>query len=115
MTSNTRDSQRQQLLEIQEILKGNRDLYKPMFGLMFWELAEAAKHLKFEEISKESLSLTMTGEEDEALGALVSIYLQIWDSANDFNAASRFMASTLELSADELIQSKIIFEQRTTQ
>ncbi|SMF59775.1 hypothetical protein [Pseudobacteriovorax antillogorgiicola] len=107
------EQQRERLREIQEVLRANRKIYKPMFGLMFWQLSDAAKHLSLDDIRNESMTLTLTGDDDEALGALLGIYLQIWDSAKDFNAASRFIASTLELSADELIQSKVLFEQQT--
>ena len=110
MTEIDRNQQRQELMAIQEILKQQKDLFKPMFGLMFWQLAATERHLSLEEIRNESLSLTMSQENDEALGVLFGIYLQIWDSANDFNAASRFIASTLDLSADELLQSKIIYD-----
>lgn len=112
MTEHSIEEQRRQLQEIRDSLKAQKDLFKPMFGLMFWELAAVEKQMSFEDIQKETLSLTMQGEEDESLGMLLGIYFQIWSSAKDFNGASRFIADSLGLSADELLQSKIIFDSR---
>ncbi|NRA63294.1 MAG: hypothetical protein HRU19_02355 [Pseudobacteriovorax sp.] len=103
-------SQRQKLNEITAQLKLNQDLNKRYFGLLFWQLSAVANQLSLSEIASQPSTLAMTEGDDEALAALVGIYLQIWDSANDFHAASRFLASTLEMTADELIQSKMIFE-----
>lgn len=108
----SQQEQRRQLQEIKDMLRQHKDLYKPMFGLMFWEFCSVEKTLSFEEVQKEALSFTMEGEEDESLGVLLSTYFQIWGSARDFNAASRFMADALELSADELIQSKMIYDSK---
>ena len=81
---------------------------------MFWELAAVEKHMSLEQIQEETLSLTLEGEDDESLGVLMGTYFQIWASAQDFNGASRFIADSLELTADELLQSKIIYESRPT-
>lgn len=104
---------RQQLEEIARNLQEQSELYKPMFGLMFWQLLDAQKHMSIEEISQQPLTITMDQETDEALGALFSTFIQLWDSSQDFYAASRFMAQKLGMSADELIQTKLIADHQS--
>lgn len=99
-----------QLKEIKSLLKTHRETNKAWFGLLFWELQEAAKHYTFEAICQQQASLSLSSEDDEQYASLLSTYLQLWDSAKDFNAASRFIADCLEMTADELIECKILFE-----
>ena len=109
-----REESLEKLRQIRETLGQNRELYKAYFGLLFWQLLEASKQMSVEEISAQSGSLTLEGQKDEEHGILLGFYLQIWDSAKDFNAASRFLAETLQMSADELIQCKILFEKQSS-
>ncbi len=101
-----------QLNEIKKNLSDNREVFKAFFGLLFWELHFASQSFSYNEICKQQGSLPLESEGDDQYATLLNIYLQIWDSAKDFNAASRFIADALKMSADELIQCKILFEKK---
>ena len=105
MTANSK----QELEEIQALLRNNIELLKPIFGMTFWELASAESVLSAEDFASNGMSLNLEAEDDEIVAAFMSSYVQIWMSAKDFNAASRFIASTLSMSADELLQCRQMY------
>jgi hypothetical protein len=100
------EEQRQELLDIRFLINSSRDVIKPYFGLMFWQLQQSESMLSPEEFAKHGLSLNLDDEADEVLAGFTAAYVKLWLSAGDFNAASRFVASELKMTADELLQSR---------
>lgn len=100
------------LESVKTYIKQHREIIKPMFGLMFWQLAAAEEHLSAEDFAAQGMNLTLDGADDEVLANFMAQYVKIWLSANDFNAASRFVASCLEMSADELLQTRLLHLQQ---
>lgn len=100
------DESRKELEEIRHFLRSNRDTLKPMFGVMFWELTAIEGKVSPEKIAEEGTSLTLSAANDEFHAELLATYTKLWISANDLNAASRFIAASLEMTADELLQTR---------
>lgn len=100
------DQGRKELEEIRSLLRNNIDLLKPIYGMMFWELSQMEQSMTAEEFAEHGMSLNLEEEDDEVIAAFMSTYVQLWKSASDFNAASRFIASSLSMSADELLQCR---------
>lgn len=100
------EDQQRELSEIRFLIKANRELIKPYFGLMFWQLQEAERVLPAEEFARHGMSMNLEGEDDEVLASFTAAYVKLWLSARDFNAASRFLANELAMTADELLQSR---------
>lgn len=107
------DDQRSQLQEIRLFLKQNQEVLKPVFGLTFWELERIADQVSPEEIAAQGINLTLTDPDDEVVASFVSTYIQLWTNSRDFNAASRFIASSLQMSADELLQTRQLYLERS--
>lgn len=101
--------QRENLEAIKLNLTQNRDLIVPVFGFMFWQLSEAEKSLSAEDFAKEGMNLTLDHSDDEVIATFMADYIKLWLSANDFNAASRFIANCLAMSADELLQTRQVY------
>jgi hypothetical protein len=100
------DDQKNELADIKFLIKSNQQTIKPYFGLMFWQLHHAESVLTPEEFAQHGMSMNLEDETDEVLAAFTAAYVKIWLSANDFHAASRYIASELNMTADELIQSR---------
>lgn len=100
------EKQKSVLADIKFLLKANASIIKPYFGLMFWQLQEAESQLDPEEFTQHGMSMTLDSDADEILASFMTSYIQLWLSARDFNAASRFVAAELKMTADELIQSR---------
>ena len=103
---------RQKLDEMQQLLIKNKELNKAYFGLLFWQLHEVSEYTSEAELFSQAATLTLSEPDDESLASLVSLVLQLWDSASDFNAACRFIVSCLDMSADELLQTRAIYLKR---
>lgn len=100
------EDQQRELGEIRFLIKNNRELIKPYFGLMFWQLQDAERVLSAEEFAQHGMSMNLEGEEDEVLASFTAAYVKLWLSAKDFNAATRFLANELAMTADELLQCR---------
>ncbi len=100
------EEQRQELADIRFLIKSSAQVIKPYFGLMFWQLQHAEGLLSADEFAKNGLSLNLDDETDEVLAGFTAAYVRLWLSAGDFNAASRFIAAELNMTADELLQSR---------
>ena len=100
-----KDEQRE-IADLRFLIKNNSSVIKPYFGLMFWQLQEGESALSPDEFASQGMSFNLDGEADEVLAAFTAGYIKIWLSAGDFNAASRFIAAELRMSADELLQSR---------
>lgn len=100
------EEQRRELADIRFLIKSSAEVIKPYFGLMFWQLQQAENMLSPEEFAKHGLSLNLDDETDEVLAGFTAAYVKLWLSAGDFNAASRFIAAELKMTADELLQSR---------
>ena len=103
------DSKRQ-LEDIKYLIEANAEIIKPMFGMMFWQLVEAEKTMTPEEFTKEGVSLSLISDDDEVLASFMTAYVRLWEGSADLNAASRFIASTLNMTADELIQTRQLID-----
>ena len=104
------DESKKQLEDIKYLLETNADIIKPMFGMMFWQLVEAEKTMTAEEFTREGVSLSLISDDDEILASFMTSYVRLWEGSGDLNAASRFIASTLNMSADELIQTRQLID-----
>jgi hypothetical protein len=102
--------QKEKLEEIKTSLQHNREILMPVFGMMFWQLAAAESHLTAEQFANEGMKLTLEKVEDEIVGTFMATYIELWLSAKDFNAASRFIADALGMSADELLQTRLLYQ-----
>ena len=100
------EEQRAELADIRFLIKSSAQVIKPYFGLMFWQLQHAESALSPEEFAQHGLSLNLDDETDEVLAGFTAAYVKLWLSAGDFNAASRFIAAELKMTADELLQSR---------
>ncbi len=101
---------REELEEIRNFLKDHKEPLKPMFGLMFWQLQEVEQSMTADDFAKQGLSLNLAAQEDEILASFVSHFIRLWRDSQDFNAASRFIASSLDMSADELFQTRALYQ-----
>jgi hypothetical protein len=102
---------KEELEEMKAFMRINAELLKPMFGMMFWQLQSLEETLDAEEFTKQGMTLTMIDAEDETLAAFMAHYMSIWQNSKDFNAASRFICSCLNMSADELLQTRQMYLQ----
>ncbi len=100
------EEQAQELADIKFLIKNGTTVIKPYFGLMFWQLQHAESLLSAEEFAQHGLSMNLEDETDEVLAAFTAAYIKLWLSAGDFNAASRYIAAELKMTADELMQSR---------
>ena len=100
------EEQAQELADIRFLIKSSSTVIKPYFGLIFWQLQHAESGLSPEEFAQHGLSMNLEDEADEALAAFTAAYIKLWLSAGDLNAASRFIAAELKMTADELLQSR---------
>lgn len=98
-----------ELNEIQGFIARNVDVIKPNFGVMFWQLSELQNRLSPEEFADQGLNLELQEADDEVVAEFLAIYLKLWRDSNDLNAASRFVASRLGMTADELIQTRQLY------
>jgi len=103
------EEQRQQLEDIKFLIRNNADKIKPLFGVMFWELADIEKRISPEEFARQGMQMTMQESDDEVLASFMGSYVNLWMSAGDLTAASRFVADCLSMSADELLQTRSIY------
>ena len=101
--------QREELEKHKELLASTPQLFKPMFGMMFWQFVELESEMSPEDLLKEAITLTLADDNDEAFAGFMSLYVQLWDSARDFHAASRFIADSLGMTANELIEARAAF------
>lgn len=108
----TIDEQRQKLQEIRSFIKQNGQVLKPYFGLLFWEVVELGEQADPEKLASEGMQISLGGDQDEILGTFLTHFVQIWQSAGDLNAACRFMAASLAMSADELIETRQLHQKR---
>jgi hypothetical protein len=102
--------QKEKLEEIKKSLQQNREILMPVFGIMFWQLALAEARLTAEEFASEGMKLTLEKDDDEVVATFMATYIELWLSAKDFNAASRFIADGLGMSADELLQTRQLYQ-----
>jgi hypothetical protein len=102
----SREASKKQLQEIKEFFRTERERLKPLFGYMFWEFAASGAKTPPESFLSDGMSLTLDQADDEVQASFMASYVQIWDNCQDFNAASRFVAEALGMSADELIQCR---------
>jgi len=100
------DDQKSELADLKFLIKSSADIIKPYFGLMFWQLQHAEANLSPEEFAQQGMSMNLEDDADEVLAAFTAAFIKVWLSAGDFNAASRFIAAELKMSADELLQSR---------
>lgn len=100
------EASRKQLQEIKEFLGMERERLKPLFGFMFWQFAASGAKTPPESFLKDGMSLTLNQDDDEVQASFMASYVQLWDNSQDFNAASRFIAQSLGMTADELIQCR---------
>ncbi len=104
------ENSKRELEDIKFLLETNADTIKPMFGMMFWQLLEAEKTMTPEEFAREGVNLNLVSDDDEILAAFMTSYIRLWEGSADLSAASRFIASTLKMSADELIQTRQLLQ-----
>ena len=68
-----------------------------------------------DDVMKEAVNLSLSDETDAIYGQFMATYIELWSSSNDFNAASRFIADALDMSASELLEAKIYYEKSKAQ
>ncbi|MDA9951169.1 hypothetical protein N9D31_01215 [Oligoflexaceae bacterium] len=98
-----------ELREIEALLRNNTELLKPNFGFMFWQLADIEKQYTPEEFIEQGMNLELQQADDEIVAEFLGIYFKLWRDSKDLSAASRFIASRLGMSADELLQMRIVY------
>ena len=103
------DLGRNELEEIRGFIANNRDMLKPMFGMMFWQLQALETRMSATQFAEQGMSLAMADPDDEILAGFMGSFLKLWHNSGDFNAASRFICSALEISADELLQTRQMY------
>ena len=106
------DDQRKQLEDMKFLIRSNAEKIKPLFGVMFWELADIEGQMTPEEFAEAGMAMKMEDPDDEVLGSFMSTYVTLWLSAGDLTAASRFVADCLGMSADELLQTRTIYKNK---
>ena len=109
------EEQKQKLSEIKHTLRQDKMTIKPYFGFLFWQISEMVAVMNPDEVMKEAVNLTLNSDTDAVYAEFMATYIELWSSSNDFNAASRFVADALELSANELIEAKIYYEKSKSQ
>ena len=107
-------SQKDYLSEVRSLLQTDRERHKSYFGILYWELLDLKGSYSLEEISSKKSAITLEHPDDPTLASLLAILLDLWNQSQDLNAAARFVASALDMTADELIQTRIIYEGRGT-
>ena len=111
----TDDNGRKELEDIKSLLRNNIELLKPVFGMMFWELADAEQVMNADEFLNHGMSLNLEEIDDEIIAAFMATYAKLWQNSNDYTAASRFIANCLSMSADELLQCRHVYLERKKQ
>jgi hypothetical protein len=111
----TDDNGRKELEDIKSLLRNNIELLKPVFGMMFWELADAEQVMNADEFLNHGMSLNLEEIDDEIIAAFMATYAKLWQNSNDYTAASRFIANCLSMSADELLQCRHLYLERKKQ
>ena len=106
----TLEEQKEKLAEIKDTLRKDKLTIKPYFGYLFWQISDMVAVMSPDDVMKQAVNLTLDSETDAIYAEFIATYVELWSSSNDFNAASRFIADALELSANELIEAKIYFE-----
>jgi len=102
----SKEEQKRQLEEIKDFLSMEKDRLKPLFGFMFWQFSASGAVSLPDGLISQGLKLTMNQADDEVQATLLDVYVRLWDSSRDLNAATRFIASALQMSADELLQCR---------
>ena len=82
-----------------------------MFALVFWQLVELENRLSAEELLAHGMTLDFESENDEVFAVFMGTFMELWNSSKSFDATSRFVADALEMSANELIQGKVLLAQ----
>lgn len=100
---------RKELEEIQNFIRTNSEVIKPNFGVLFWQLSTLEDSLTPDEFAKQGLNLDLQEANDEIVAEFLAAFIKFWQDSDDLNAASRFFASRLNMSADELLQTRQIF------
>ena len=106
----TIEEQKEKLSEIKAKLRHDKETMKPYFGYLFWQISDMVAVMSPDDVMKQAVNLTLDNDTDALYAEFIATYIELWSSSNDFNAASRFLADALELSANELIEAKIYFE-----
>ena len=111
----TLEEQKEKLAEIKDTLRKDKLTIKPYFGYLFWQISDMVAVMSPDDVMKQAVNLTLDSETDAIYAEFIATYVELWSSSNDFNAASRFIADALELSANELIEAKIYFEKKKSE
>ena len=109
------EEQKEKLSEIKMNLRQDKLTIKPYFGFLFWQISDMVAVMSPDDVMKQAVNLTLDSETDALYAEFIATYVELWSSSNDFNAASRFIADALDLSANELIEAKIYFEKSKAQ
>ena len=107
----TREENQKKLQEIKAYLTSNQEFVKPLFGFLYWQfsLLEEAANYDPEEALTEATSVKLSHEDDEFIASFVATYIELWQSAKDLGAASRFIADCVDMTANELIEAKMVW------
>tara|TARA_B100001094_G_scaffold325852_1_gene380905 strand:- start:843 stop:1199 length:357 start_codon:yes stop_codon:yes gene_type:complete len=106
------DHNKKRLLEVKDYLSANTELLKPIFGFLYWQfsLLEESTDYNPDEALIEATKVTLSHEDDEFIAAFLATYIELWQSAKDLGAASRFIADSLGMTANELIESRLVWK-----
>ena len=107
----SREENQKKLNEIKEFIVSNREFLKPLFGFLYWQFSqiEESCHYNPDEALQEATSVNLSHEDDELIAAFIASYLELWQGARDLGAASRFIADTLAMTANELIEARAVW------
>lgn len=103
------DNTKEELADLLSLLRQHGEVIKPNFGFMFWELLELEKRLSPADFAEQGMNFRLESDGDEIIASFIAGYIKLWYSADDFYAASRFIANALGMSADELIQTRVLY------
>ena len=106
--------QKEKLAEIKQQLRTDSAKYKAYFYSILANF-EMVTVMSPDDVMKEAVTFSLSDETDAIYGQFMATYIELWSSSNDFNAASRFIADALDMSASELLEAKIYYEKSKAQ
>ena len=103
------DDNRKKLLEIKGFMQQHRDILLPFFGILFWECADMGEQINPQQLIDQGMHLHLGSEQDAVLAEFIGHFVNIWSSAGDMTGAARFIAESLEMSASQLLEARLIY------
>ena len=106
------EDNKKELEDFKGFIRLNQQMAKGIFGLVFWQILEVLPQMSPDDLANEGINLKLTDSDDEFMAVFISSFIKFWRASGDFYATSRFVADCIGMTANELIEAKMFFEQQ---